>query len=71
MQEKILSLMIENPKTTQFEMCESLYITMCTLKKNMKELQDKGLIKRVGATKNGSWIVTKNKKGEGLFCTKN
>ena len=54
--------MIENPKTTQFEMCELLYITMCTLKKNMKELQDKGQIKRVGATKNESWIVTNENK---------
>ncbi|MCR5454871.1 MAG: winged helix-turn-helix domain-containing protein, partial [Bacteroidales bacterium] len=43
----------ENPYITQSELAENIGITAKSIKSNMKKLQDKGIIRRIDADKNG------------------
>ena len=54
-QQKILNLIKENPFITQEELSKIIGITRKSVISNMKKLQDVGLIKRIGADKNGYW----------------
>ena len=56
-QEKILNLIKTNPSITQTQMAKVLGITRDGVSYNIKQLKDNGIIERVGATKNGYWIV--------------
>ena len=56
-QEKILNLIKSNPSITQTQMAKVLGITRDGVSYNIKQLKDNGIIERVGATKNGYWIV--------------
>lgn len=56
-QEKILKLIKSNPNITQTQMAKVLGITRDGVSYNIKQLKDNGIIERVGATKNGYWIV--------------
>lgn len=56
-QEKILKLIKSNPSITQTQMAKILGITRDGVSYNIKQLKDNGIIERVGATKNGYWIV--------------
>ena len=56
-QEKILKLINENPSITQTQMANALGLTRDGISYNIKQLKDKGIIERTGATKNGLWIV--------------
>lgn len=56
-QEKILNLIKENPCITQNEIASKLNIARETANRNMKKLQEKKIIQRVGADKNGSWNI--------------
>ncbi|CDE97344.1 putative uncharacterized protein [Clostridium sp. CAG:567] len=56
-QEKILKLIKSNPSITQTQMAKVLGITRDGVSYNIKQLKDNGIIERVGATKNGYWIV--------------
>lgn len=59
-QQKILNLIKENPFITQEELSEIVGIARKSIISNMKKLQENGLIKRVGADKNGYWQVEDN-----------
>ncbi|MCL1873786.1 MAG: putative DNA binding domain-containing protein [Clostridiales bacterium] len=56
-QKKILELMLENPSITTEMMSSQIGIADRNIKTNIKKLRDSGLIDRVGARKNGDWIV--------------
>ena len=47
----------ENPLVTQEELSKIVGIARLNINKNMKKLQELGIIKRVGADKNGHWEV--------------
>ena len=59
-QQKILNLIKENPFITQEELSEIVGIARKSIISNMKKLQENGLIKRIGADKNGYWQVEDN-----------
>ena len=56
-QDKILKAIEKNPNITQEELAEIIGITRKSIISNMKKLQENGLIKRIGADKNGYWQV--------------
>lgn len=46
-----------NPYITQEQLAEIVGVTRKSIVTNMKKLQEQGLIKRIGADKNGYWNV--------------
>ena len=56
---EILKLIKINNKINQGEIAEKLKISRRTVIRNMNELQEKGIIKRIGADKNGHWEILK------------
>ena len=56
-QKKLIELLIENSKYTYDELAKKLNKTRETVRANLRILEDKKLIKRVGADKNGYWKV--------------
>ena len=56
-QKKILEVIKQNPFVTQEELSSIVGIAKLNINKNMKKLQEQGIIERVGADKNGKWIV--------------
>lgn len=57
-QRKILEVIKKNPYVTQEELAGMVGITRKSIVVNMKKLQANGLVRRVGADKNGHWVVT-------------
>ena len=58
-QEKIINLIKKNPSITQEEMAKAINLTRDGISYNMKVLKEKGIIERVGSTKNGIWKILK------------
>lgn len=56
-QRLIISAISENPHITQSELAKILNITVVHINKNMKKLQEKGIIRRVGPDKGGHWEI--------------
>lgn len=56
-QQKIIDAIKLNPYVTQEELANNIGITKKSIIANMKKLQECGLIKRIGANKNGYWQV--------------
>lgn len=56
-QEKIMQAVKENPYITQTELAKIVGISAKSIKENMKKLQTQGLLRRIGADKNGHWEV--------------
>lgn len=56
-QQKIIAAIKEKPFVTQAELAKIVGITKRNIVENMKKLQQKGVIRRVGADKNGCWQV--------------
>lgn len=54
---KIIDALRENPKITQRELSKRISISLVHINKNMKFLQEKGIVNRNGNNKQGSWIV--------------
>ena len=54
---KIITLLSENPQITAKKLSELLGITKRRVESNLKKLKELKLIKRVGATKNGHWVI--------------
>ncbi|MFH1645183.1 MAG: winged helix-turn-helix domain-containing protein [Candidatus Omnitrophota bacterium] len=59
--QKILNLMLEKKDITIRELSEAIDISTTAVENNIKKLQEKGLIKRVGSDKGGHWEVIENK----------
>ena len=51
--------MLADPFITKMELSEILNVSPRWIAKKMKDLQDSGEIKRIGADKNGYWDVLK------------
>lgn len=56
-QQKIIEAIKENPYITQDELSKKIGIARKNIISNMKKLQEKNIIRRVGADKNGWWEV--------------
>ena len=56
-QQKILNVINENPFVTQEELAQIIGLSRKSIIQNMKKLQENGLLKRVGADKNGRWEI--------------
>jgi len=54
---KIITLLSENPHITAQKLSELLGITKRRVESNLKKLKELEIIKRVGAAKNGHWVV--------------
>jgi Fic family protein len=54
---KVLAAIAASPSITLAELAESLGVARRTVERNVKVLQEKGLLARVGPTKNGVWRV--------------
>ena len=59
-QQKIIEMILLNPKMTQTAMAEKLGITSRTVKKSIKELNEKGILQQVGSARSGYWEVKDN-----------
>ena len=57
----ILELLAENPTMTQRKLMEELGLSRKQIQKDIKELQEDGILGREGSNRNGRWIV---KEGE-------
>jgi ATP-dependent DNA helicase RecG len=55
--QKILELMLKNPKISRENIANQIGITTRGVQKNINVLKDLGLIQRVGAAKGGYWVV--------------
>jgi ATP-dependent DNA helicase RecG len=56
-QQKILSLLKENPSLTAQQLSDKVGITKRRVEANIKSLKELKLIERIGAAKNGHWVV--------------
>ena len=56
-QKKIIELMKNNPNITIEEMAKYVCVETRTIERNIKTLKEKEIIDRVGADKNGYWVV--------------
>ena len=56
-QQNIITAIKQNPFISQTEIANELSLARETVNRNMKKLQEQGIITRVGADKNGHWEV--------------
>ena len=63
-QKKILEAVKQNPFLTQGELSEIVGISKLNINKNMKKLQEAGLLERIGADKNGKWQIKADSAGK-------
>jgi len=56
-QRLIISAISENPYITQSELAQILKISVVLVNKNMKKLQEQGIIRRVGPDKGEHWEI--------------
>ena len=61
--QKIIELIRENKNITMQEMANVLGLNKRSVARNIKKLQEHGLIHRVGANKNGYWEIDEENKG--------
>lgn len=50
-QQRIIEMILDNPKVTQKEMAEELNITIRAVKKSIKEMQEKNILERIGGAR--------------------
>ena len=63
-QQKILNIIRENPFISQKELAQKLSIARETVNRNMKQLQEQNIIRRIGADKNGHWEIVEKQAGK-------
>ena len=57
---KIIELIQQNSQITRLELANTLKINESTIKRNINKLKYKGILKRIGANKNGYWKIINN-----------
>ena len=57
--EKIIQSINDNPKVTTAELAEIVDISSKGVEWQLKQLKEKGIIRRVGADKGGHWEIIK------------
>lgn len=55
----ILDILAENPIITQTQLMEEMNLTRKQVQRDMKELQEEGLLVREGTNRSGRWVVKK------------
>lgn len=55
----VFTLIKENSKITSKEISERLKISLSTVKRKIKDLKEKGIVKRIGSDKTGYWEIIK------------
>ncbi len=58
-EERIIAMLVENPRMTREELAEKLGISFESVKYRLKKLKKSGKIERQGSRKNGEWVVSK------------
>ena len=58
-QKKILVLINSDPNIILSELSQKVGISVTSVSNNLKKLAEKGIIKRIGADKNGYWQILK------------
>ncbi len=56
-QQKIIDMILNNPKITQAVMAEELGVTSRAVKKSIRELGEQGILEHVGSARSGYWKV--------------
>lgn len=56
-QQKIIEMILEEPRVTQAAMAEKLGVTSRAVKKSIKELNEMGIVERKGSARSGYWKV--------------
>ena len=56
-QKKIIDMIDSNSKVTQEQIANKIQISKRAVQKNIKELVDKGIVKRFGSGRNGYWEI--------------
>ena len=59
--EKIINIIRNNPSVTQFELSIILQLSTKAIEKQIKNLKEDGIIRRVGPDNGGHWEVIDNK----------
>lgn len=57
--EKIMRFISENPQITTNQLAELIHLSIAGVEKNLRQLKEQNLIRRVGADKGGHWEVIK------------
>lgn len=58
-QKKLVENLIENPNITSSELADKIGVTKRTIERNIRTLQENGVIERFGSKVDGNWIVVK------------
>ena len=56
-QQKIVDMIMDNPRITQSAIAEELGLTTRAIKKSIKELIDEGSVERIGVARGGMWRI--------------
>lgn len=56
---KTLAIITEEPSITQLELKDKLQISLMSVKRLIKTLQDNGMIERIGSNRKGYWKSTR------------
>ena len=56
-EQKIIDLMLQNPQIRTQDIAEKLNLTTRNIEYAIRSLKKAGIVERVGATKNGRWVV--------------
>ncbi|GHU66150.1 hypothetical protein AGMMS49983_15210 [Clostridia bacterium] len=62
-QRQMIELIQETPNTTLAKLAAAVGISERNIKRNMKLLQDAGIVERVGSARKGYWSITSNVRG--------
>jgi predicted HTH transcriptional regulator len=57
---EILGILKSDPSATTRSIAEQLGVVKSTITRNITKHKDRGIIKRVGSTKQGQWIISEN-----------
>lgn len=53
----MLAILAENPMMTQTQLMDEMNLTRKQVQKDMKELQEEGVLVREGTNRSGRWVV--------------
>lgn len=56
-QQKIVAMIMDNPRITQAAIADELGLTIRAVKKSIKELIGEGIVERIGAARGGMWKI--------------
>lgn len=61
----------ENERISAAEMSRVLSVVVRTIRRDLNEMQEKGIIKRDGNTSAGKWIILRGSQGQAPLIRKN